>query len=116
MLDIKFICDNPELVKENIKKKFEDAKLPLVDELISLYTEKCREPAGAGFGKGYVPPAANQLGDDTRSNAVALGVLCVFGGSDVKFQFVHTCFPYIYVMCAANRRADRGGCRAADRK
>ena len=36
MLDIKFICDNPELVKENIKKKFEDAKLPLVDELISL--------------------------------------------------------------------------------
>ena len=41
MLDIKFICENPELVKENIKKKFEDNKLPLVDELISLYGEKC---------------------------------------------------------------------------
>lgn len=41
MLDIKFICENPELVKENIKKKFEDNKLPLVDELISLYSEKC---------------------------------------------------------------------------
>ena len=41
MLDIKFICENPELVKENIRKKFEDNKLPLVDELISLYGEKC---------------------------------------------------------------------------
>ena len=41
MLDIKFICENPELVRENIKKKFEDKKLPLVDEIISLYGEKC---------------------------------------------------------------------------
>ena len=41
MLDIKFICDNPELVKENIRKKFKDAKLPLVDEAIELYTRKC---------------------------------------------------------------------------
>ena len=41
MLDIKFICENPELVKENIRKKFKDNKLPLVDELISLYNEKC---------------------------------------------------------------------------
>ncbi len=40
MLDIKFICENPELVKENIKKKFKDSKLPLVDEVISLYNEK----------------------------------------------------------------------------
>ena len=37
MLDIRFICDNPELVKDNIKKKFEDKKLPMVDEVISLY-------------------------------------------------------------------------------
>ena len=40
MLDIKFICENPELVKENIKKKFKDSKLPLVDEVIALYNEK----------------------------------------------------------------------------
>ncbi|MBO4692870.1 MAG: serine--tRNA ligase [Clostridia bacterium] len=40
MLDIKFICENPEIVKENIRKKFEDSKLPLVDEVISLYNEK----------------------------------------------------------------------------
>ncbi len=40
MLDIKFIKENPELVKENIKKKFKDEKLPLVDEVIALYDEK----------------------------------------------------------------------------
>jgi len=36
MLDIKFIRDNPDAVRENIKKKFQDAKLPLVDEVIDL--------------------------------------------------------------------------------
>lgn len=36
MLDIKFIRENPELVKENIKKKFQDEKLPMVDEVIAL--------------------------------------------------------------------------------
>ena len=36
MLDIKFIRDNPEAVKENIRKKFQDVKLPLVDEVIDL--------------------------------------------------------------------------------
>ena len=36
MLDIKFIRDNPEIVKENIKKKYQDAKLPLVDEVLEL--------------------------------------------------------------------------------
>ena len=34
MLDIKFVRENSELVKENIKKKFQDQKLPLVDEVI----------------------------------------------------------------------------------
>ena len=36
MLDIKLVRENPELVKENIKKKFQDEKLPLVDEVIEL--------------------------------------------------------------------------------
>ena len=39
MLDIKFLRENPEIVKENIKKKFQDAKLPLVDEVIKLDAE-----------------------------------------------------------------------------
>lgn len=39
MLDLRFVRENPELVKENIKKKFQDSKLPLVDEVIALDTE-----------------------------------------------------------------------------
>ena len=39
MLDIRFVRENPELVKENIRKKFQDAKLPLVDEVIALDAE-----------------------------------------------------------------------------
>lgn len=53
MLDIKFICENPELVKENIKKKFKESKLPLVDEIITLYGEKC---------------AANNRANELRAN------------------------------------------------
>ena len=37
MLDIKFVRDNKELVKENIRKKFQDEKLPLVDEVVEIY-------------------------------------------------------------------------------
>ncbi|MBQ3229979.1 MAG: serine--tRNA ligase, partial [Clostridia bacterium] len=36
MLDIKFLRENPDMVRENIKKKFQDSKLPLVDEVIAL--------------------------------------------------------------------------------
>ena len=36
MIDIKFLRENPEIVKENIKKKFQDHKLPLVDEVLEL--------------------------------------------------------------------------------
>ncbi|MBQ6888875.1 MAG: serine--tRNA ligase [Lachnospiraceae bacterium] len=39
MIDIKFLRENPEAVKENIKKKFQDKKLPLVDEVIELDAE-----------------------------------------------------------------------------
>ena len=39
MLDLKFVRENPEIVKENIRKKFQDAKLPLVDEVIALDEE-----------------------------------------------------------------------------
>ena len=41
MLDIKFVKENKELVKENIKKKFQDQKLPLVDEVVEIYDRVC---------------------------------------------------------------------------
>ena len=36
MIDIKFLRENPDIVKENIKKKFQDKKLPLVDEIYDM--------------------------------------------------------------------------------
>ncbi|MBR5121647.1 MAG: serine--tRNA ligase [Oscillospiraceae bacterium] len=40
MIDIKFLRENPEVVKQNIKNKFQDSKLPLVDEVIALDIEQ----------------------------------------------------------------------------
>jgi len=62
MLDIKFICDNPELVKENIKKKFKDNKLPLVDEIIALYTEKCEANSRANELRANRNRVSKQIG------------------------------------------------------
>ncbi len=49
MLDLRFVRENPEAVKENIRKKFQDEKLPLVDEVIALDAEKraCQQEADA---------------------------------------------------------------------
>ena len=40
MLDIKFLRENPEVVKQNIRNKFQDTKLPMVDEVLELDKEK----------------------------------------------------------------------------
>ena len=53
MIDLKFLRENPDVVKENIKKKFQDHKLPLVDEVIEL-DEKARK--------------TQQEADDIRAN------------------------------------------------
>ena len=39
MIDLKFLRENPEAVKENIKKKFQEEKLPLVDQVLALDAE-----------------------------------------------------------------------------
>ena len=53
MIDIKFLRENPDAVKENIKKKFQDSKLPLVDEVIALDAQS---------------RAVKQQADDLRAN------------------------------------------------
>jgi len=40
MIDIRFLRENPEAVKQNIRNKFQDSKLPLVDEVIVLDRER----------------------------------------------------------------------------
>ena len=54
MLDIKFVRDNPEIVKENIKKKFQDEKLPLVDEVIELDRRNRDAMTEAKIGRAHV--------------------------------------------------------------
>ena len=62
MIDIKFLRENPELVKENIKKKFQDAKLPLVDEVIELDQERRKMQQEADTLRAEKNKIAKQIG------------------------------------------------------
>ena len=62
MLDIKFIRENPDIVKENIKKKFQDQKLPLVDEVIALDKENRELKTRADFLRGERNRLSKQIG------------------------------------------------------
>jgi len=71
MLDIKFVRENPDIVKENIKKKFQDNKLPLVDEVIEL-DKKARE----------IQQEADELRAKKNSIAKQIGALMAQGKKD----------------------------------
>ena len=64
MLDIRFVRENPDIVKENIKKKFQDAKLPLVDQVLALDEEN-----------RAVQTRANELRSVRNSLSKQVGVL-----------------------------------------
>ena len=66
MIDIKFLRENPELVKENIKNKFQDSKLPMVDEVIEL-DKKSREAKLNGDNlRSQRKTLSNQIGNLMR--------------------------------------------------
>ncbi|MDE7220326.1 MAG: serine--tRNA ligase [Oscillospiraceae bacterium] len=62
MLDIKFIRENPEAVKENIKKKFQDEKLPLVDKVLELDEENRRSITEASELRAQRNTLSKQVG------------------------------------------------------
>ena len=62
MIDIKFLRENPELVKENIKKKFQDHKLPLVDEVIALDADRRKSQQEADELKAAKNKIAKEIG------------------------------------------------------
>lgn len=62
MLDIKFVRENPEIVKENIKKKFQDKKLPLVDEVIEFDEERRKVVARADELRANRNKISKQIG------------------------------------------------------
>ena len=66
MIDIKLIRENPELVKENIKKKFQDAKLPLVDEVKQLDEDYRNLKVRADELRAQKNSTSKQIGDLMR--------------------------------------------------
>ena len=62
MLDIKFVRDNPDAVKENIKKKFQDAKLPLVDEVLEFDQQYREAKTKADSLRGERNALSKQIG------------------------------------------------------
>ena len=62
MIDIKLIRTNPELVKENIRKKFQDEKLPLVDEVFNLDKEYREAKTRCDFLRGRRNAISKQIG------------------------------------------------------
>ncbi len=62
MIDIKFLRENPEVVKENIRKKFQDSKLPMVDEVIALDAERRKAQQEADELKAAKNKIAKEIG------------------------------------------------------
>ena len=87
MLDIKFVRENPEAVKENIRKKFQDQKLPLVDEVIDLDTRL-----------RAAKTEANELRANRNALSKQIGVLMGQAKKDL---------PESASQCANTRRAAR---------
>ena len=62
MLDIKFVRENPDLVKENMKKKFQDAKIPLVNEVLQEDKELRQTQQHADDLRGQSKTISKQIG------------------------------------------------------
>ena len=62
MIDIKFLRENPDAVKENIKKKFQDSKLPLVDEVIEIDQERRKTQQEADDIRAAKNKSAKEIG------------------------------------------------------
>ena len=91
MLDIKFVRENPDIVKENIRKKFQNAKLPLVDEAIALDAQR-RQAIADGESlkaKGIIKHAdalVKVLGDGEISKALTVQVDKVSASAKAKIE------------------------------
>ncbi|WP_026658082.1 serine--tRNA ligase [Butyrivibrio sp. AC2005] len=62
MIDIRFLRENPDVVKENIKKKFQDEKLPLVDEVIELDNERRKNQQEADDLRAHKNKISKEIG------------------------------------------------------
>ncbi len=70
MIDIKLIRENRELVKENIKKKFQDQKLPLVDEIYDLDIEYRKTKTDADNARSKINTLSKEIGNFMRNKDI----------------------------------------------
>ena len=84
MLDMKFLRENPDLVKENIKKKFQDEKLVLVDEVLDIHQRDAentmrelavREGIFCGVSSGGAVAGALRVAK-ANPGAVVVAIIC----------------------------------------
>ena len=90
MLDIKFVRENPEIVKQNIKNKFQDSKLPLVDEVIALdfrNREIKQEVEGLRAERNKISDNKPKKKTTTLCGCFLLGLLACFGGLILSERF-----------------------------
>ena len=67
MIDIKLLRENPDIIKENIKKKFQDHKLPLVDEIIALDIKNREVKLNGDSLRAQRKSLSNQIGSFMKS-------------------------------------------------
>ena len=121
MLDIKFVRENPEVVKENIRKKFQDHKLPMVDEVLELDKEnraikqevealraernKLSKQIGGLMAKGEKEEAENAAREEYLANQAATGSRIVNSGASAApttFQINNDDSWYFYNTATKN--------------
>ena len=96
MLDIKFLRENPEVVKENIKKKFQDRKLPLVDEVIELDEKTRKNQQEADELRNKKNKISKEIGalmqqgkkEEARRDLSKAGELGLYGAYNVMRRYV----------------------------
>lgn len=86
MLDIKFVRANPELVKENIKKKFQDSKLVLVDEVIAIDEELRQIKAKADSMRARINSISGEIGKLMREKKVEEANACKKEANEINAE------------------------------
>ena len=86
MLDIKFVRANPELVKENIKKKFQDNKLVLVDEVIAIDEELRQIKAKADSMRARINSISGEIGKLMREKKVEEANACKKEANEINAE------------------------------
>ena len=110
MIDIKFLRENPDIVKENIKKKFQDRKLELVDRVIELDVESRRAQTEANELRANRNALSKKIGmlmgqakkDPSKLEEAEDVKACIQGGFYIicfRTLGVHTAFRVCMVIC-----------------